>query len=118
MKKTVAQRLRQETADHHHRDSLRIMAGGFQRLRIAQDSAIDPFGGEHLRSGADPVQHRHAEIVVIARVVRQFRSGRRFHSQIQFKRDGGGQRINHGLQPQPARFRGEPFGHSGRQTKR
>ncbi len=85
VEKSVAQRLRQKTAHDHDRDSFGIMSCGQEGFGVAQAGTIHPFGGEYFRSGARPIQNRDTEIVVVAGVVREFRSRRRFHPEIEFE---------------------------------
>ncbi len=47
MEKAVAQRLVEEAADDEHGDALGIVAGGDQRVAVADRNAVDPFAGHH-----------------------------------------------------------------------
>ena len=72
---------------------------------VVQRDAVDPLHRQHVMGGAVPVDGRHAEIRIVARVLRHLGHGGGFQPQIHFHRD----RARHGVddfdQPQPARFR-------------
>ena len=73
MKEAIAQRLRQEAADHEIGDALGIVTCRDNRGRIAQGRAVDPFAGQHTIGSAAPVDVRHAEIRIAARALFELR---------------------------------------------
>ncbi len=107
VKETVAQRVPQKTLDHIAAERCQIKALRFKRAVVTQADAIDPFQGEHFAGGAIPVDGGHAEVGVLAGILRHFRSRGGFQPEIHFDCDRAGERRHHLDQPEPARFRGE-----------
>ena len=105
MEEAVAQRVAQETLDHLAAEILQIDLRRFQPRVIAQRNAVDPFHRQHVVGGAIPVHRRHAEIRIVARILRHLGERGGFQPQIHLHRD----RARHGVddldQPQALRFR-------------
>ena len=95
-----------------------IVAGRAQVFGIAQRRAVDPFGGQHARRGARPIERGHAEFGIVAHVLREFGGGGAFHAQIELERHRSRERIDEIDGPQAARFGGEPLGQHGGEPER
>jgi hypothetical protein len=71
---------------------------------VVERDAVDPFHRQHVVGGAVPVDGWHAEIRIVAGVLRHLRQRGRFQPQVHLHRD----RARHGVddldQPQPPRF--------------
>ncbi len=112
MKETVAQRLGEEAADHQHRNALGIVAGFHERRRIADGRAVDPFRREDAAGRARPIDGGYAKIAIVDGEFGQFGGSSGLHSQIEFERDGGSQRIDQRDHAKPTRFGRDTFGHA------
>ena len=113
VEESVAQGVTQEALDYLAAEvgqiDLRLREAGV----IVQRDAVDPLHRQHVVGGAIPVHRRHAEVGIVAGVLRHLGKRRRFEPQIHFHRH----RARHGIddldQPQPPRFRRISFGFAG-----
>ena len=71
---------------------------------IVQRDAVDPLHRQHVVGGAVPVDGRHAEIRIVAGVLRHLGQGGRFQPQVHLHRDRARHRVDDFDQPQPPRF--------------
>ena len=110
VKEAVAQRMAQEGLDHRAREALEIEALGFEQRAVGERRRVDPFEREHVARGAVPVHRRHAEVGIVAGVLRHLRERRRLEPQIHLDRDRAPQRLDHLDQPQPPRLRRHALG--------
>ena len=110
MEEAVAQRVAQETLDHLAPEIGQIDLRLLEACMVVERDAVDPLHRQHVVGGAVPVDGRHAEIRIVARVLRHLGHRGSFQPQIHLHRD----RARHGVddldQPQPARIRRMRFG--------
>ena len=109
VEEAVAQCVAQEILDHVAAERRQIEALGRERGVVVERRAVDPFQREHFARGAVPVDRRHAEAGVLARVLRHFGERGGFQPEIHFDRDRAGERRHHLDRPQPLRFDRESF---------
>ena len=95
------------------RQRRQVVALGGERGVIVERRAVDPFEREHLAPGAVPVDGRHAEAFVGARILRHFRERGGLQAEIHFDRDRARQRRHDLDQPQALRFEREAFRRAG-----
>ena len=94
--------------------TLRPSAGRSRPLRLERGAvverrAVDPFQREHLARGAVPVHRGHAEVGVVARVLRHLGERGRLQPEIHFHRHRAGERRHRLDRAQPLRFEREAF---------
>ena len=110
MEEAVAQRMAQKTLDHLAAEIGQVDLRLFETGVIGECNAVDPFHRQDIVGGAVPVDRRHAEVRIAARILRHLGERGRLQPQIHLHRD----RALHGVddldQPQPARLRRIGFG--------
>ena len=109
VKKTVAQRMAQESLDHGASEMLEIEVLGLEPRTIRERRGLDPFEREDVARGALPVHLRDPEIRVVAGILRHLREGGGFEPQIHLERDRAPQGVDHFNEAQPTRFGGHPL---------
>ena len=77
---------------------------------VIERDAVDPLHRQHVVGGAVPVHRWHAEIRIVARILRHLGHRGGFQPQIHLHRDRARHRVDDFDQPQPARFRRMRFG--------
>ena len=87
MEEAVAQRVAQKALDHLAAEIGQVDLRLLQPRVVVERDAVDPFHGQHVVGGAVPVDRRHAEIRIVARVLRHLGQRRRFQPQIHLHRD-------------------------------
>ena len=71
---------------------------------VVQRDAVDPFHRQHVMGGAVPIDGRHAEIRIVAGVLRHLGQSGRLEPQVHLHRDRARHRVDDLDQPQPPRF--------------
>jgi len=104
MKEAVAQRVAQEALDHLASEVGQVDLRLFEPHMVVQRDAVDPLHRQHVVGGAVPIDRWHAEIRIVARVLRHLRHRGRFQPQIHLDRNRARHRVDDFDQPQPARF--------------
>ena len=87
VEEAVAQRVAQEGLDHRARQRLEIEAGGVEPRAVGERDAVDPVEREHGARGAVPVDRRHAEIGIVAGVLRHLGERGGFEPQVHLDGD-------------------------------
>ena len=108
-KKPSRKRMAQEALDHLAAERRQVVALGLERGAVVERRAVDPFEREHLARGAVPVDRRHAEILVLARVLRHLGERGRLQAEIHFDGDRTRQRRHRFDRAQPLRFQRQAF---------
>ena len=93
VEEAVAQRMAQEGLDQRGGDRLEVVAGRAQALDVGHLDAVDPLHGEHVAAGALPVDGRHAEAGIVARVLAELGKGGRLQPQVHLDLGGLGERL-------------------------
>ncbi len=109
VEEAVAQSLAQATLNHAAAERRQVETLGSKRGVVVKRRAVDPFQREHFARRAVPVHRGHAEIGVLARVLRHFGKRRRFQPKIHFHRHRTGQRRHRLDRAQPLRFERKAF---------
>ena len=86
MEEAVAQRVAQETLDHLAAEVGQVDLRLLEPRMIAQRDAVDPFHRQHVVRGAVPVDGGHAEIRIVAGVLRHLGQRGRFQPQVHLHR--------------------------------
>ena len=110
VKEAVAQRVAQEGLDHGAREALEVEALGLKPRAVGQRRGVDPFERQHVARGAVPVHRGHAEVRIVAGVLRHLRERGGLEPQIHLERDRAAQRVDHLDQAQPPRLRRHALG--------
>ena len=95
VEEAVAQRVAQEALDHRAAERRQVEAFGRERGVVVERRAVDPFQRQHFARGAVPVHRGHAEVGVLARVLRHLRERRGFQAEIHLDRHRAGERRHH-----------------------
>ena len=104
VEEAVAQRVPQEILYHLAAEIRQVDLRGLEFGAIVQRDAVDPLHRQHMMAGAIPIHRRHAEIMILAGVLRHLRERGRFQPQIHFHRHRARQRIDDLDRTQPPRF--------------
>ena len=118
VEEAVAQSLAQATLNHVAAERRQVETFGSKRGVVVKRRAVDPFQREHLPRRAVPVHRGHAEIGVVARVLRHFGKRRRFQAKIHFHRHRAGQRRHRFDRAQPLRLEPKSFPPCARQKRK
>ena len=108
-KKPSRKRVAQEALDHLAAERRQVEALGFERGAVVERRAVDPFQREHLARGAVPVHRRHAEVGVLARVLRHLGQRGGLQPEIHFHRHRAGERRHRLDRAQPLRLERQAF---------
>ena len=104
VEEAVAQRVAQEALDHLAAEVGQVDLRLGKALVVVQRDAVDPLHRQHVVRGAVPVDGGHAEIRVVARVLRHLRQRGGLQPQIHLHRDRAGHGVDHFDQAQPPRL--------------
>jgi hypothetical protein len=102
MEEAVAQCVAQEGLDEVRRDQLQIVTGGAHAFQVVHLDAVDPLHGEHVASGALPIDGRYAKTRIVFRVLAEFGKGGGLQPQIHFDLGGFRERLRDLHGPQAA----------------
>src|SRR6516164_6334338 len=92
VEKAVAQGMAQKALNDFAAELRQVKAPRSQSTVIVETDAINPLERQHFSRGAVPIDSRHAEIGVLARVFCHLGSGSRFQSEIHFNRNRASER--------------------------
>ena len=105
VEEAVAHGVAEEGLHQPRAELFQIVALRRERVAIGDRGAVDPFKRQDPARAPAPIDHRHAEALVVLRVLRHLRDGGGLHAEIHLDGDGFRQGLDHGLRPEPARRR-------------
>ena len=118
VKEAVAQRVAQEGLHQRGGEPRQVQPHGLDRRASRKRRRVDPFERQHVLGGEFPVDGRHAEIAILARVLRHLGDGGRLQPQVHLDRDRAPERVDGLHQPQAPRLGGVALGRARREVER